>query len=152
MVLLFLLILSLKILSRAKPAASEETSKTGDSKKSKTKDYLPTLDNLLDIRDYSGAVTLLKFQRNTGQAGPENALWLAYSAFHNGDYQTSRKVSVYFIYTQIINFIINCKEYEDMTKSETCHPDVWANLACCYFMLGRYEDAKKAAQQGKVYS
>ena len=35
-----------------------------------------------------------------------------------------------------------------MAKSESCHPDVWANLACCYFMLGRYEDAKRAAQQG----
>ena len=36
-----------------------------------------------------------------------------------------------------------------MTVTESCHPDVWTNLSCCYFMLGMYDDAKKAAEKGK---
>lgn len=36
-----------------------------------------------------------------------------------------------------------------MINSESCHPDVWSNLACCYFMLGMYEEAKTAAEKGK---
>ena len=40
------------------------------------------------------------------------------------------------------------KVYETMTKSGSCHPDVWSNLACCYFMLGMYPEAKVAAEKG----
>ena len=36
-----------------------------------------------------------------------------------------------------------------MTTREGCHPDVWAFLACCYFLLGMYSDADKSAQRGK---
>ena len=35
-----------------------------------------------------------------------------------------------------------------MTQSESCHPDTWINLACCYFMLGMYNEAKDAAEKG----
>ena len=35
-----------------------------------------------------------------------------------------------------------------MTKIESCHPDVWSNLGCCYFMLGMYDDARSAAEKG----
>ena len=42
------------------------------------------------------------------------------------------------------------KEYLALTKSEACHPDVWVNLACCYFFLGMYNDADNMAQKGSV--
>jgi len=35
-----------------------------------------------------------------------------------------------------------------LTKSEACHPDVWINLACCYFFLGMYKEGDEAAQKG----
>lgn len=35
-----------------------------------------------------------------------------------------------------------------MTKSGSCHPDVWTNLACCYFMLGMYAEARTTAEKG----
>ena len=28
-----------------------------------------------------------------------------------------------------------------MSERDDCHPDVWANLACCYFMLGMYKES-----------
>ena len=35
-----------------------------------------------------------------------------------------------------------------MTKSESCSTEVWINLACCYFMLGMYQEADQTAQKG----
>lgn len=40
------------------------------------------------------------------------------------------------------------QEYEAMTQLDSCHPDVWSNLACCFFMLGMYDQAKEAAEKG----
>ena len=37
-----------------------------------------------------------------------------------------------------------------MVTSESCHPDTWINLSCCYFMLGMYKEAKEAAEKGEV--
>ena len=37
-----------------------------------------------------------------------------------------------------------------LTKSEACHPDVWVNLACCYFFLGMYKEGDEMAQKGIV--
>ena len=36
-----------------------------------------------------------------------------------------------------------------MTKKDGCHPDVWTNLACCYFFLGMYPDSDAACQKGQ---
>ena len=65
--------------------------------KDKVKDVLPTLEDLLERRDYTGAITLLKFRQNTKKADTDSALWLAYAAFHNGDYQTARKVRINYL-------------------------------------------------------
>ena len=82
--------------------ADTSGSKLTDSKgKEKAKDVLPTLEGLLSNRDYTGAITLLKFQKSTGTADIGTGLWLAYAAFHNGDYETARKVS-------LVLFIIIC--------------------------------------------
>lgn len=40
------------------------------------------------------------------------------------------------------------QEYEAVVEKESVHPDVWANLACCYFMLGMYAEANSAAEKG----
>ena len=48
----------------------------------------------MERRDYTGAINLLKFKQNTKKADTYSALWLAYAAFHNGDYQTARKVRI----------------------------------------------------------
>lgn len=113
------------ILSRAKPAATSEAAPGKEKKKKKT----PKLEEFLLARDYTGAITLLEFQCNTGKAPPLAGQWIAYCAFHLGKYQRARE------------------EYEKLTKHESCPPEVWINLACCYFMLGMYQEADIASQK-----
>jgi len=36
-----------------------------------------------------------------------------------------------------------------MTKNPNCDPLIYLYLGCCYFFLGLYEEADKAAQKGK---
>ena len=48
-----------QILSRAKPATNSETAPSKEKKKKKT----PKLEEFLQARDYTGAITLLEVQR-----------------------------------------------------------------------------------------
>lgn len=119
------------MLSRKKPAVGPGSGNTVSSAKdSKKKRKLPKLEDFLQMRDYTGASTLLEFNRNSGKASEETNLWIAYTAFHLGDYKKSME------------------EYLALTKSEACHPDVWVNLACCYFFLGMYKEGDEMALKG----
>jgi len=44
------------------------------------------------------------------------------------------------------------QEYEKITKKDSCYPDIWTYLGCCYFMLGMYTEAEKSAEMGKENS
>ncbi|KAJ8319242.1 hypothetical protein KUTeg_004333 [Tegillarca granosa] len=119
---------SLEMLSRAKPAIGPGS--TTPAKENKKKKALPKVEDFLAMRDYTGAITLLEFNRNSGKGNDETDLWIAYCAFHLGDYKRAME------------------EYERLTKKDSCHPDVWTNLACCYFFLGMYPEADEASQRG----
>ncbi|XP_033630957.1 intraflagellar transport protein 56-like isoform X1 [Asterias rubens] len=116
------------MLSRQKPATGPGSSTP--AQESKKKKQLPKLEEYLDARDYTGAITLLEFTRNSGKGSDETDMWLAYCTFHLGDYKTSMD------------------EYEKMSKRDVVNPDVWANLGCCYFFLGMYPEAEAAARKG----
>lgn len=45
--------------------------------------------------------------------------------------------------------VVVFQEYLALTKSEACHPDVWVNLACCYFFLGMYKEGDEVAEKGR---
>lgn len=115
------------ILSRNKPARGPAAA--GQTAKEKEKKDLPKLEDFLQARDYSGAMTLIEFERHTGKRSDDNDAWMAYSAFHLGDYKRAME------------------EYEKITKAGGCHPDMWTYLGCCYFMLGMYQEAEKVAQK-----
>lgn len=116
------------MLQRAKPALGPGS---GAQKETKKKKKLPKLEDFLQARDYTGAVTLLEFTRNAGKNSEEIALWIAYCAFHLGDYKKSME------------------EYLGLLKQEEFHQDVFPNLSCCYFMMGMYNEAKDALEKGK---
>ncbi|XP_063444893.1 intraflagellar transport protein 56-like isoform X2 [Mytilus trossulus] len=119
------------MLSRAKPAigpGSTTPAKEADKKKKK----IPKVEDFLNLRDYTGAITLLEFNRNSGRGNDETDMWIAYCAFHLGDYKRSME------------------EYSRLTKKDGCHPDLWTNLACCYFFLGMYPEADGAVQKAVV--
>ena len=120
------------ILSRAKPAIST----TGNDAESsaaalQAQKKIPTLEKFLTDRDYTGAMSLLDFQRNSGKGSANVNLWLAYSAFHAGEYKRAMH------------------EYEAMRDegmkgwSKAAIRDTLINLACCYFYLGMYTESEK---------
>ena len=117
------------ILSRIKPAikkpsedgANTEAGAPGASSTSsaglQTK-AMPKLEEFLDRRDYTGAMTLLEFNRSSGKGGDLVDMWLGYCAFHVGDYKRSML------------------EYEALTHAKKVPKESYLNLACIFFYLG----------------
>eukprot|EP00960_Hanusia_phi_P001467 42030-Hanusia_phi.AAC.1 len=70
-----------------------------DASKEKSAKKKPTLDEFVDKHDWSGALGLLSFESNTKQAAGDYSdsesiiMWMAYCAFHLGDYKNSCTVS-----------------------------------------------------------
>ena len=77
------------------------------------------------------------FQRNSGKGSPNVSLWLAYCAFHAGEYKRAMH------------------EYEAMRDegmkgwSNAAIRDTLMNLACCYFYLGMYTESEKVGSRLK---
>jgi intraflagellar transport protein 56 len=131
------------ILSRSKPAivaidkanaggsnsggAAATTNSSGGGKSKK----VPSLEEFLERRDYTGAMALLEFNRQSGKGGEEVDLWLGYCAFHLGDYKRAML------------------EFEALTHAASPPKAVWINLACCYFYLGMYTDSEKVVEKGR---
>ena len=122
------------ILSRAKPAITTGGNETESSAAAvQAQKKIPTLEKFLTDRDYTGAISLLDFQRNSGKGSPNVSLWLAYCAFHVGEYKRAMH------------------EYEAMRDegmkgwSSAAIRDTLMNLACCYFYLGMYAESEKVS-------
>lgn len=47
---------------------------------------LPQLSDFVDKCDWTGALALLDFNRRSGEGGADTLAWIAYSAFHLGDF------------------------------------------------------------------
>nr|XP_033186450.1 intraflagellar transport protein 56 [Bombus vancouverensis nearcticus] len=106
------------ILSRAKPAASEGVRKSASDKRT------PKLEEFLEKRDYTGALTLLEFN-NASETTGNSELWMGYCAFHLGDYKRASKI------------------YENLKRKDQAPADTSTNLACCYFYLGMYPESQQ---------
>uniref|UniRef100_A0A1A7X2U3 Intraflagellar transport protein 56 n=1 Tax=Iconisemion striatum TaxID=60296 RepID=A0A1A7X2U3_9TELE len=120
------------ILSRVKPAVGGETPVNNGDKKRKNKSKILSLEEYLQHRDYLGALTLLQFQRSTGEKEEHADLWLGYCAFHLGDYKRA------------------IEEYKSLTVKPDCPADVWVYLGCALFFLGLYKEAEEAASKAPV--
>ena len=77
-----------QLLSRAKPATGPATVEEKEKKKKK----LPKLEDFVAARDYTGAVTLLEFERANKKNDIQTAMWISYCYFHLGDYKRCLKV------------------------------------------------------------
>ncbi|XP_043599225.1 intraflagellar transport protein 56, partial [Bombus pyrosoma] len=107
-----------QILSRAKPAASEGVRKSASDKRT------PKLEEFLEKRDYTGALTLLEYN-NASETTVNSELWMGYCAFHLGDYKRASKI------------------YENLRRKDQAPADTSTNLACCYFYLGMYPESQQ---------
>ncbi|ROT73119.1 intraflagellar transport protein 56 [Penaeus vannamei] len=118
------------ILSRAKPALGSNAAVQPNAAASKKS--LPKLEDFLSARDFTGAITLLEFERNSGNANELTDQWIGYCAFHLGDYKRAL--------LEFQNLTVN-------NKSGNVKPENWIGLACCYFYLGMYPEAEEAAEK-----
>lgn len=115
-------------IQRAKPAEEPYSQSIRPTKDKKRK--IPRHDDFGQARDFNGALTVLEFQRLSQNPSPDLNPWIAYYAFHLGDYTKAKE------------------EYMFLTQQPTCDLEMWTNLACCYFYLGMYQEAEMAAQKG----
>lgn len=86
----------------------------------------------LHRRDFSKAVSMLEFYKSTNQTFADLQVnpWLAYSAFHMGDYSKAADV------------------YKEMLVQDDCEPVHWLHLACCHFGNGMYKESLEATKKG----
>jgi len=84
----------------------------------------PDLHEFLDKCDYTGAITLLEFEKKAKEERGHLLMWLAYSYFHNGDYKKA----------------LDC--YTEAMKKES-DPNIHAYKACCLYALCQYKEAEE---------
>ncbi|KAI9140422.1 RNA polymerase III subunit Rpc25-domain-containing protein [Paraphysoderma sedebokerense] len=117
------------LLSRTKAALSPFVYPS-EKTLSATKRQVPTLEEFINDRDYTGAVTLLEFEKAAGKSDIKSLLWLAYASFHLGHYQKAMEI------------------YEELIKQPKCDPMIYLNLGITYFYLGMYKEADEVTQKG----
>lgn len=96
----------------------------------KREDTIPTLEELIASRDYTGAVTLLEFLNKTGDGNKNTLPWLAYSAFHLGDFKKAYDV------------------YGDLLSGNDTDPSYHLYRAACLFYMEQFQEAVTEARQG----
>lgn len=74
---------------------------------------VPSLEEFLKKRDFTGAMSLLEFTRNSGKPKLETDMWIAYCAFHLGNYKRAME------------------EYETILKDKKA-PQVGVSVCCQY--------------------
>nr|XP_002130244.1 intraflagellar transport protein 56-like [Ciona intestinalis] len=114
------------ILSRQKPAVGGASALVREKEKSKEK-KLPKVDDLLTSRDYTGAMTVLEFNKQAGKGEKDTDSWIGFCAFHLGDYKKAYEM------------------YMNLCKQPGCDANMWLNFSCCCFYLGMYKEAEDAA-------
>ena len=116
------------ILSRAKPALQKPD--VAESREGSGK-ALPKLDDFLQKRDFTGALTLVEFQQNPEKTSEQTLEWIGYISFHLGNYVKAYKI------------------YKDLMAKK---PDsVYAvYFGCVCFFLGHYEESRKAFENVKL--
>jgi len=112
------------IMSRSKNAAKSKRAAAEKSNKPK----LPQVEECVQNRDYTGAITLLEFDRDTEDLDEEKRqnilMWIGYCAAHLGQYP--KAIEAY-------------KEVLMMTDSPP--REVHEYMACCLFYSQMYKEA-----------
>lgn len=100
------------------------------SKSQQEKKKKPALDEYLENNDYSGAMTLLEFYKNTEDANDDCSMWIAYCAFHSGQYDKALKC------------------YQDVLNENAERKEVHLYMSACYYYLQLWKEAAEEVEQG----
>jgi len=110
--------------------------------RSKKQTKVPTKEDFIKKRDFTGALALLEFQRRNGdnmdseEDEIECLMWIGYCAFHLGKYERAQE-----IYMELMG--------GDLGK---CPPDAPLYLACVYYYMQMYKEASESASDIKKVS
>uniref|UniRef100_A0A7S1QAN5 Intraflagellar transport protein 56 n=1 Tax=Neobodo designis TaxID=312471 RepID=A0A7S1QAN5_NEODS len=93
---------------------------------------LEQLEDSLQARDFSKAVAILEFYKNTNlpMGDIDVNAWLAYAAFHMGDYGKA------------------IDTYKEMLAQDDADQVHWLHIACCYYCNAQMKEAEEAAIKG----
>eukprot|EP01060_Flectonema_neradi_P012302 TRINITY_DN19169_c0_g2_i1.p1 TRINITY_DN19169_c0_g2~~TRINITY_DN19169_c0_g2_i1.p1 ORF type:complete len:561 (+),score=85.70 TRINITY_DN19169_c0_g2_i1:80-1762(+) len=107
----------------------------GTNKKNVETSRTKQLEDYIASRDFTGAVALLEFHKQQGMTieGYQVNPWLAYCAFHLGDYNKALEV-----YKELI-------ANDDETENQ-----MHTYAACCHFYMGNFKEAEESALKGPV--
>ena len=88
-----------------------------------------TLYHAILNRDFIGARTIVKFDRDPDETEGNRFLWLGYCNFHARNYEKAQSIYITLL----------TKDYGDHFQQKSLY------LACVYYYLQMYEEAKEAA-------
>jgi len=108
--------------SRAKDPAPDKAKDKGGK--------IPDLQEFLSKRDYTGAISLLEFKKQSDPSDHTNLEWLAYSYFHFGEHKKAYDV------------------YKELLRKPDPDPTYYTFSAACLFYMGRYKEAEEDALRG----
>lgn len=93
---------------------------------------LPTLEELIQKQDFTGAVTLLQFQQQAGEGGPLAAHWLAYACFHLGDYKRALDTYRKLLQVRLMppHISLQCNAHRAFCEIFCLH----RNVFCCFIL------------------
>lgn len=115
-----------------KPRNNKSSTSTSLSSNTKSsKNSLPSLQEFILSRDYTGALTLLEFKLKCQDGNIKDLLmWIGYSAFHLGNYKRAED------------------SYKELLEVHDVPLEIHLFLGCCYFYQQMYEEAEIEALKG----
>jgi intraflagellar transport protein 56 len=113
-------------LSKAKKGIPQQSVPNVARRESK----MPRLHDYINERDFTGAMTLLELQRSAAR-DEKLLLWLAYAAFHAGEYKKSMEV------------------YDELMRMPGYNKELHIYKACCFYALCQYDEAYEECRKGE---
>jgi len=114
-------------MSRAKTKKKQNAQKQNGPK-------LPALEEYISKRDYTGALTLLEFNKRSGDldvlVNQQTLMWIAYCAFHINDFEKALAA------------------YVEVWDGPDPPLETHLYIACCQYHLQMYKEAEAEAEQG----
>jgi intraflagellar transport protein 56 len=116
------------IMSRAKNTKKKPAASQSNAPK------LPQLEEYIKNRDYTGALTLLEFNKRSDDLEEDKKqqtlMWIGYCAFHIGDYPKA------------------LSGYQEVLDGPDPPSETFLYIACCQYYMQSFKEAEQAATKG----
>ncbi|XP_053202718.1 intraflagellar transport protein 56-like isoform X2 [Panonychus citri] len=132
------------LLSRIKSSVSSKSIASNSGSNGSAKSIIPNLDDFLKNRDFTGALTLLKYNKTSGKDNLENEIWIGYCYFHLGEYSSALELYENIINSLPSNHDPNHGGSSSSSSVNITRDEVYLYIGCCQFLLGMYPECTKS--------